>query len=54
MIILATFYANDRTKLKAFADDKFSVTKMTIPFLDGVVNTGGRGEDASYQLSQTM
>ena len=37
----------DMTKLKAFADDKLNVDKMTISLLDRVENTEGKG--ASYQ-----
>ena len=32
----------DETKLKAHADDKLNVTKMTISLFDGVKNTGKR------------
>ena len=36
-------------KLKAFADDKINVTKMTISFFDRVENKCGKGENAVYQ-----
>ena len=36
-------------KLKAFADDKLNVDKMTISLLDRVENTEGKGENAGYQ-----
>ena len=36
----------DQTKLKAFADDKLNVTKMTISVYDGVENIVGKGEIA--------
>ena len=36
----------DQTKLKAFADDKLSVTKMKIPVFDRVENIVGKGEIA--------
>ena len=39
----------DRTKLKAFADDKLNITKMTISSFDKVENTGGKGENAGNQ-----
>ena len=39
----------DVTKLKAFADDKLNVAKMTISLLDTVENTVGKGENAGYQ-----
>ena len=39
----------DITKLKGFADDKLSVTKMTISFFDRVENTVRKGENAGYQ-----
>ena len=36
----------DRTRLKAFADDKLSVTKMIISVFDRVENIVGKGEIA--------
>ena len=39
----------DVTKLKAFADDKLKVAKMTIFLFDRVENTVGKGENAGYQ-----
>ena len=36
------------TKSKAFADNKFSVTKMTVSLYDRVENTGEKGENAGY------
>ena len=39
----------DMTKLKAFADDKLNIDKMTISVLDRVENTEGKGENAGYQ-----
>ena len=36
----------DRTKLKAFADDKLNVTKMIISVFDKVENIVGKGEIA--------
>ena len=39
----------DMTKLKAFADDKLNVAKMTISLYDTVENTMGKGENAGYQ-----
>ena len=36
----------DKIKLKAFADDKFSVTKMIISVFDRVEKTVGKGEIA--------
>ena len=38
----------DMTKLKAFAEDKLKVDKMTISFLDRVENTEGKGQNAGY------
>ena len=38
------------TKLKAFADDKLNVAKMTISLFDRVENTVGRGENAGNRL----
>ena len=37
------------TKLKAFADDKLNVTKMTISLFERVENTVGKEENAGYQ-----
>ena len=37
------------TKLKAFAEDKFSVAKMMISVRDRVENTVRKGENAGYQ-----
>ena len=37
------------TKLKAFADNKLNVDKMTISVLDRVENTEGKVENAGYQ-----
>ena len=39
----------DRTKFKAFADDKLNVAKMMIPLFNRVENTVGKGENAGYQ-----
>ena len=39
----------DVTKLKAFADEKLHVAKMTISLLDRVGNTVVKGENAGYQ-----
>ena len=39
----------DVTKLKAFADDKLNVAKMTIFLFDRAENTVGKGENAGYQ-----
>ena len=39
----------DMTKLKAFADDKLNIDKMTVSVLDRVENTEGKGENAGYQ-----
>ena len=39
----------DMTKLKAFADDKLNIDKMTISVLDRVENTERKGENAGYQ-----
>ena len=41
------------TKLKAFADDKLNVTRMTISLLDSVENTVGKAENAGYNLIWT-
>ena len=37
------------TKLKAFADDKLKVAKMTIFLFDRAENTVGKGKNAGYQ-----
>ena len=37
------------TKLKAFANDKLNVAKMTISLYDRVENTVGKGENAGYR-----
>ena len=39
----------DQSKLKAFADDKLSVAKLTISLYDRVENTVGKGENAGNQ-----
>ena len=39
----------DMTKLKAVADDKLDIDKMTISLLERLENTEGKGEDAGYQ-----
>ena len=39
----------DMTKLKALADDKLNVAKMTISLFDGVDNAVGKGENAGNQ-----
>ena len=39
----------DRTKLKAFADDKLNVAKMMFSLFNKIVNTAGKGENASYK-----
>ena len=36
------------TKLKAFADTKLNVAKMTISLYDRVENTVGKGENANF------
>ena len=36
-------------KLKAFADDKLNIAKMTISFFNRIENTVGKGENAGYQ-----
>ena len=38
----------DVTKLKAFADNRLNVYKMTISLLDRVKNTVGLGKNAGY------
>ena len=37
------------SKLKAFADDKLNITKMTISLCERVENTVGKEENADYQ-----
>ena len=39
----------DITKLKAFADNKVNIAKMTISLFDRVENTVGKGENAGNQ-----
>ena len=39
----------DMTKLKAFADDKLNISKMTISLCDRVENTVEKEENAGYQ-----
>ena len=39
----------DRTKLKAFADDKLNVAKMIIFLLNRIENIVKKGENAGYQ-----
>ena len=39
----------DETKLKAFADNKLNVAKMTIALFDRIENTVEKGENAGYQ-----
>ena len=39
----------DVTKLKAFADDRLNINKMTISICDTVGNTGEKGKNAGYQ-----
>ena len=39
----------DVTKLKAFAEEKLNIAKMTISLFDKVKNTVGKGENAGYQ-----
>ena len=39
----------DRTKFKAFADDKLNVAKILIYVFDRVENIMGKGENAGYQ-----
>ena len=39
----------DMTKLKAFADNKLNVAKITISLCDRVENTVGKEENAGYQ-----
>ena len=39
----------DKTKLKAFADDKLNVAVMMIQVFDGVENTVGKEENVGYQ-----
>ena len=57
VIVLPTAYINslpndkilDLTRLKAFADDKLDVAKLTISHHNRVENTVGKGENASYR-----
>ena len=42
-------FPNEYTKLKAFADNKSSVTNMMIFVFDRVENIVGKGENADYQ-----
>ena len=44
----------DQTKLKAFADDKLDVTKMSISVFDRAENTVGKGEIACTMLYQNV
>ena len=39
----------DVSKLKAVADDKLRVSKITISLFDSVENTVGKGENAGFQ-----
>ena len=39
----------DLTKLKAFANDKLNIAKMTVFLYDRVENIVGKGENAGYQ-----
>ena len=39
----------DMNKLKAFADDKLNIAKMTISLFDRVEKPVGKGENAGYQ-----
>ena len=39
----------DLTKLKAFANNKLNVAKMTISLIDSVENIVGKRENAGYQ-----
>ena len=39
----------DRTKLKAFADDKLNVAEMMTSLFDRKENAVGKGENAGYQ-----
>ena len=52
LIYSLTFYQTktlDVTKLKAFADDKSNIGKITFSLLDREENTVGKGENAGYQ-----
>ena len=40
---------SDRSKFKAFADDKLDVVKMMISLFDQLGNTARTGENAGYQ-----
>ena len=44
----------DWSKLKALADDSFSVAKMVQFFIDSVENVLGKGENAVYEHFLTM
>ena len=39
----------DVTNMRAFAQDKLNIGKMTISLYDGVENTVGKGQNAGYQ-----
>ena len=39
----------DATKLKAYADDKLNIHKMTISLFDRVENTVGKGKNTGFQ-----
>ena len=39
----------ERSKLKAYADNKLNTAKMTILLCDRLENTLGKGENAGYQ-----
>ena len=42
-------YFFDWSKLKAFADDKLNIDKMTMSLLERVENTEGKGENTGHQ-----
>ena len=42
------------TKLKAFADDKLNIAKMTISPHDRVENTVGKEENAFHSVFQSL
>ena len=42
----------DRTKLKAFADDKLNIAVMMISLIDRVENTVGRVENPLYLFTE--
>ena len=44
----------DRTRLRAFADNKLIVAVMIISLSDRVINTVGKGENASDQCFQNL